>query len=123
MHTREFLVLSTTLARSRVLKPYWFFATIAEHLPPELIGKTELRGAELSDGDVVVIYDEEEHRIGVIHYLGPYTDDQSFCRFSVVDMTQESVLIATTRHAINVDAPIQEMRFAGIETTRQKVSA
>lgn len=116
-HTRDFLVPVTALENDGTMKPRQFFSLIGRHVLPRAQEAMMLRGGfEFPDGDSMALYLETEsgtnRRLGVIHFLGLLADNQSYYRFSLVDMTSTSCLIAAARKAGNLGAPLSEVRFA-----------
>lgn len=116
-HTRDFLVPVVALENDGTMKPRQFFCLIERYVLPRAQEALTLRGGlEFPDGDSMAVYLEAEfgglRRLGVIHFLGLFADDQSCYRFAVADMTHDSVLVAAARHAANLGAPLHEVSFA-----------
>lgn len=102
VHTRDFLVDRYVVEHLNELPAQWLARLLVAELERAGMTDLEVGGLENSDCASAPIHSVEstEELIGTVHFLGLYADAQSFCRFSIVDYTHESRLIATARHMV-----------------------
>lgn len=110
-HTRDFLVDRAAVDSLNTLPARWLARLLAVKMGEiHKMGCLEVGGLQESDCNSAPIHQDEEpneNLLAVVHFLGPYAPNQSYCRFSIVDHTPGSQIIAAARHMVTLGDTFQ----------------